>query len=197
MPHPAPAGNVVDYANPFTAQPPFSRIVLEPHEDGVSYTFLPDGLARSAVGLVGLGVMVAAWCVAFVVAMWIGVREDPVGAAAGAVMNLLLLAPLILLWVAMYRGAVRPTVLSCRAGRLMLFSSAALFRPVKSWDASDVQAIEVNVRGVTGKMRVSGDLNLRLRSRGRAALLIAGRETIDLEWVARGLRATQGLGAER
>jgi hypothetical protein len=106
----------------------------------------------------------------------------------GPLVPLAVLVPLAALGAGVIRSATRATVLSLRGGRATLFSGAALLRPVKSWPIDAVESVSVNVRGVTERMRLSADLNLRLRGGGGTTLVIAGRARDDLEWVATGLR---------
>lgn len=179
------ADQVIDYANPRAQRPLDSRVVAEEHDDGVSYTFLPEGLGGAVRALAVIGLFAAA--ILFGV-----VTEDEIGLRMVALLPALV--PLALLSAAVIRAATRATVLSVRGGRVTLFSGAALLRPVKSWPADDVESVKVSVRGVSATMRLAADLNLRMRNRTNV-LVIAGRARADLEWVAQGLRATLARAA--
>ena len=168
-----PLDTVIDYANPRAGQPFDSRTVFEQHADGISYTFLPDGLAGATRSLTAIGAFALAVLLFPILILFGVVTEDETGMSPWV--PLVVLVPLAALVAGVVRSATRPTVLSLRGGRVTLFSGAALLRPVQSWPIEDVESVSVNVRGVTERLRLSADLNLHLRRGRETVLVIAGR----------------------
>lgn len=177
-----PTTPLLDYANPVADQPIGSRALCERHaEGGVTYTLPPEGIVRALPSLIVLGVPVVGLLVAMV-AIALSYRSGVVFVCAMPAF-----LPLAALWAGLLRAALRPTVISIRDGTVTLFSGAALFSPVKRWPAAEVAEVRVSFSGMSARVRLVGDLRLRMLG-GPTAPLIHGGDKAELEWIARGLR---------
>jgi hypothetical protein len=188
------SSSVVEYANPFGAGQPFdSRFVVEEHDDGVSFKMMPDGLNRAAPTLAVLAAIVIVSLIVPVLAEFRVIPWLRRGRESWELWGLAMLfgAPSAFLWPLLLRAARRPTVIHVRGGRVRLFSGAAVFNPIEEWPAEEVVSASVVGRGVTRRLRTSADLVLFLRD-GKSALLIAGHDLADLQWVAKGLSRALG-----
>ena len=170
---------LLEYANPLADQPIGSRALCERHPDGgITFTLPPEGVARMLPGLVGLAIPTV-----FLIFL----------SVVGAGIFLVAAVPLAALWATLLRSAMRPTIISVRGGCVTLVSGAALLSPVRSWPTAEVTGVRVSFSGMSVRVRLTGDLTLRMRRRD--AQLIAGGDKAELEWIARGLRETLGLPA--
>lgn len=186
MPDVRATERIIDYANPLADQPIGSRALCERHADGgVTYTLPPEGVARALPGLIAVGVPAAAMLGLAILAL----TQIPGVGGCFLVMTL----PFAALWAALLRSAKRPTVISVRRGRVTLISGAAVFSPVRSWPADGVTGVRVSVSGMSMRVRLTGDLKLKMRRRD--AHLITGADKAELEWIARGMREALQLPA--
>jgi hypothetical protein len=78
-----------------------------------------------------------------------------------------------------------------RRARQALQRRRAVQSGQREWPADGVVSASVVGRGITRRLRTSADLVLVLRD-GKSALLIAGHDLADLQWVAKGLSKTLG-----
>jgi hypothetical protein len=184
------AAPLLEYANPLADQPIGSRALCERHEDGgVTFTLPPEGLTRALVGLILLGLPLAALLV-----LMLAIVVDSTEPSA-ALCGLPFVIPFALLWAALLRASRRPTIISVRGGTVTLNSGAAVFWAARSWRAGDVIGVRVSLSGLSTRMRLLGDLKLQMRRGRRTVHLILGGDKPELEWIARGIRAALHLPA--